>query len=133
MYNLGVPQARRNRKVLVVDDQEELRRLFALTLRRQYEVREACDVDQALAAIENDKPDALILDVMLPGTVNGFELCERIKRSSSLSDIHVIMVTARGQEQDIALGQAMGADAYFVKPFSPLALVNHLDHVLAPE
>ena len=133
MSELNAMQAVRKQKILVVDDHEELRRLIALTLRRHYVVSEACDAAQALAALAQDKPDGLILDVMMPGEINGFQLCERIKRTQGLEHIHVIMVTARGQEHDVAVGKAMGADAYFVKPFSPLALLRHLENAFGAE
>lgn len=123
-------QARRRRNILVVEDQQALRRLIVLTLRRRYEVREADDAEQALAAMAREAPDALILDVMMPGRMDGFQLCEHIKRTPRLRGIHVILVTARGQAQDLARGEAVGADAYFVKPFSPLALVSHLERAL---
>lgn len=122
-----------HKKLLVVDDQQELRRLIALTLHRRFIMDEACDAQEALAAIDAGRPDALILDAMMPGELDGFGLCERIKRSPELADIHVVLVTALGQEQDIARGQEAGADAYFVKPFSPLALLRHLESVLHPE
>lgn len=113
--------------VLVVEDNAELRRLIVLTLRREYRVSEAVDAEQALAAMAQELPDALILDVMMPGAMDGLALCDHIKRSPDMQGVHVIFVTARGQEHDIAFGMAMGADAYFVKPFSPLALIRHLD------
>lgn len=115
--------------ILVVEDNAELRRLIVLTLRREYRVSEASDAEQALAAMTRELPDAVILDVMMPGAMDGFALCDHIKRSPAMQAVHVILVTARGQEHDIAFGKAMGADAYFVKPFSPLALVRHLDDV----
>ena len=86
-----------HKKLLVVDDQQELRRLIALTLHRRFIVDEACDAQEALAAIEAGRPDALILDAMMPGELDGFRLCERIKRSPELADIHVVLVTALGQ------------------------------------
>ena len=67
---------------------------------------------------------------MMPGSMNGFQLCERIKRDSALAGIYVVLVTARGQVADQEFGRALGADAYFVKPFSPLALARHLTDAL---
>ncbi|MEX5748068.1 PleD family two-component system response regulator [Massilia sp. X63] len=113
--------------VLVVDDHVALRRLVGLALRRQYRVREAGDAAEALAAIAAERPDVIILDVMMPGETDGFALCRRIKALPGMQAVHIVMVTARGQQNDIALGSAAGADAYFVKPFSPLALLTHLD------
>ena len=117
----------RRSTILIVEDHAELRRMIVLTLRRQYGIVEASDAAQALAALAHQPFHAMILDVMMPGEMDGFQLCDHVKRSPSLRGTHVILVTARGQEHDIAFGRAMGADAYFVKPFSPLALVRHLD------
>jgi DNA-binding response OmpR family regulator len=69
---------------------------------------------------------------MMPGTINGFQLCERIKRDGTLAGIHVVLVTACGQVTDQELGRALGADAYFIKPFSPMALAQHLRAALLP-
>ncbi len=79
------------------------------------------------------RPQALILDIMMPGEMDGYQLCEKLKADRDLRAIHVVMVTARGQEADRQKGMAMGADAYFVKPFSPLALARHLEEALPAE
>lgn len=133
MFDLSMVQPSPAKKVLVVDDQAVLRRLISLTLHRRFDVREASDCAEAMTGITQDQPDAVILDVMMPGEMDGFELCRRIKHSPELNGIHVVLVTARGQESDIAHGKSAGADAYFVKPFSPLALISHLEHALGAE
>jgi CheY-like chemotaxis protein len=69
----------------------------------------------------------------MPGVLNGYQLCERIKQSPELSDIHVVLVTACGQVADQEFGRALGADAYFVKPFSPMALATHMRDALLKE
>jgi two-component system phosphate regulon response regulator PhoB len=119
------------KKILIVDDQADIRRLLRLTLPKHYEIFEAANASDAHELILRERPDAVVLDVMMPGEMDGYELCRKIKQERSLADIHVVLVTARGQEADRQLGSAAGADGYFVKPFSPLALVRHLELVLA--
>lgn len=118
------------KKVLIVDDQLEIRKLISLTLSRRYVLTEATDASEAYAQICDQRPDAVILDVMMPGAMNGYQLCEKLKKDPELSATHVVLVTARGQERDQASGRTAGADAYFVKPFSPLSLIRHLDQAL---
>lgn len=118
------------KKVLIVDDQPDIRRLLRLTLNEKFAVTEAVEADDAHALILLERPDAILLDVMMPGSMNGFQLCEKIKRDPDLSAIHVVLMTARTQVADQELGRAVGADEYFIKPFSPLAMMRHLSVVL---
>lgn len=120
-------------KILIVDDQPNIRTMIRLVLRDAFELREAADADEARILIAQDRPDGVVLDVMMPGTINGFQLCEKIKRDPALAGIHVVLVTARGQVADQELGHALGADAYFTKPFSPLALAAHLRQAISIE
>ena len=69
----------------------------------------------------------------MPGSMNGFQLCERIKKDSGLAKLQVVLVTACGQVEDQELGYALGADAYFVKPFSPMTLARHIHSALHPD
>lgn len=118
------------KKLLIVDDQSEIRKLLRLTLMRRYELYEAENADEAWQVITAVRPQAVILDVMMPGTMDGYELCRRIKSDPELSAIHVVLVTARGQATDRVRGTEAGADGYYVKPFSPLALTQHLEKAL---
>ena len=120
------------KKILIVDDQPNIRKMIRLALRDKFALEEAGDADAAYEQLMAERPDALVLDVMMPGSMNGFQLCELIKRAPSLASIHVVLVTACGQVLDQELGQELGADAYFVKPFSPLALARHLTNTLLP-
>lgn len=119
------------KKVLVVDDQINIRRVIRLALGADFQVLEAADADQAYACVVKERPAAVVLDVMMPGAMNGFQLCERIKQDPELASIHVVMVTACGQVSDQEYGRALGADAYIVKPFSPIALARHMKEALA--
>ncbi len=105
------------KKILVADDDPNVRFLITeLLARGHYEVSQAVDGDQALAAVRNARPDLVVLDVMMPG-IDGFEVCRRIKGDPSLSATKVIMVTAKTQGKDIATGLSAGADRYLTKPF----------------
>jgi CheY-like chemotaxis protein len=107
--------------VLVVDDQAEVRKLVCLALEfGDYEILEATGGAEALALIERHAPEVVILDIMMPGEIDGYEVCRRIKASGS--DAFVCLLSARGQKGDIERGREVGAHAYIVKPFSPLEL-----------
>jgi DNA-binding response OmpR family regulator len=118
--------------ILIVDDQPIIRKMIRLALRDHFALEEAGDADEAYERLMVKRPAALVLDVMMPGSMNGFQLCQRIKGDSALASVHVVLVTACGQVSDQELGQELGADAYFVKPFSPLALARHLTNALLP-
>lgn len=120
------------KKILIVDDHADIRQVLRLTLRSQFELEEAGTADAAYDCIKAEPPDGIVLDVMMPGSMNGFQLCELIKRDAGLAGIYVILVTACGQVADQELGRAIGADAYFIKPFSPMALARHLTDALQP-
>ncbi len=111
-------------KVLVVDDQEVLRRLVKLSLDGHgYEFSEATSGDEALEIIPKFEPDLVILDVMMPGNYSGYQVCEKIKNDIHTAHVKVILLTARGQRTDLAEGKRVQADGYMVKPFSPMDLV----------
>ncbi|MGB0966522.1 MAG: response regulator transcription factor [Litorivicinus sp.] len=113
------------KRVLVVDDQPELRKLITMTLQMgDYEVDEAEDATQGYEKVKSFRPDILLLDVMMPGEMDGYQLCEKLKSDSNYSNLSVVLLTARGQASDIEQGERAGADRYLVKPFSPLQLVQ---------
>lgn len=113
------------KKILIVDDQGELRMLVRMTLEfGDYELHEADDGVRALELVESINPDLVILDVMMPGELNGYQVCERIKQGKKSGATRVLMLTARGQKSDIETGESVGADNYLVKPFSPLELIE---------
>jgi CheY-like chemotaxis protein len=118
------------KRVLVVDDHSTIRKMIRLALNGRFAMDEAENADVAYLRIQADCPDGIVLDVMMPGSMNGFQLCERIKRDRALAPMHVVLITACGQIEDQEFGRAVGADAYFVKPFSPLALARHLGEAL---
>lgn len=119
------------KKILLVDDHADIRRLIRITLGKNYEVFEAEDGSTALELARQKKPDLVVLDVMMPGELNGFQVLDVLKSDPQLVNTRVIMVTARGQAQDYDDGMRRGADAYFIKPFSPLQLVASIKETLA--
>jgi two-component system phosphate regulon response regulator PhoB len=118
------------KKILIVDDQGELRTLVRMTLEfGDYELHEAEDGERAVNLSTSIKPDLVILDVMMPGEIDGFQACEALKKSDAPP--YVMLLTARGQKSDIEEGERVGADSYLVKPFSPLELIDKVKHALS--
>ena len=110
-------------RVLVVDDNEvNVKLLIAMLASEHYFVSTAADGFEALAKIAAEKPDIVLLDVMMPG-LDGFEACRRIKADPVMADIPVIMVTALSDADDLVRGFEVGADDFVTKPFNGLALM----------
>lgn len=120
------------KKILIVDDQPEIRELVDVTLRiGDYTILQAVSGDQALAVARAEHPDLILLDVMMPNSsIDGFEVCRQLKSDPLTQNINIVMLTARGQEADQELGQQVGADDYFTKPFSPLQLMKKIEELL---
>ena len=119
--------------VLIVEDEEDIRELVRYNLARErYEVSEAETGEEGLKLAARNKPDLILLDLMLPGK-DGMEICRELKRSEDTRSIPVIMMTARGEESDVVAGLEIGADDYVVKPFSPKVLVARVKTVLRRE
>jgi two-component system, OmpR family, phosphate regulon response regulator PhoB len=117
-------------KILIVDDQADLRKLIRLTLQpANFQVSEAITGQEALERAAEIVPDLVLLDVMMPGDLNGYGVCRALKARPQFARTKVILLTARGQEADLELGRVAGADDYLVKPFSPTQLLN-LVHTL---
>ncbi|MFO7585918.1 MAG: response regulator, partial [Anaerolineales bacterium] len=118
-------------KILVVEDDRVVADLIVFTLRRAgYEAVMANDAVSALRRWQEDQPGLILLDINLPGTPdlkNGFAICKRIRKES---DLPIILLTVRGDEDDIVNGLEAGADDYILKPFSPRQLVARIQAVL---
>ncbi len=114
------------KKILIVDDHADLRRLIRLTLEfEDYDIREASNGTVALRMAQEMQPDLVLLDVMMPGAINGLEVCRRLRADGGAgSGPRVIMLSACGQASDREEGLKAGADIYLVKPFSPLQLID---------
>lgn len=111
-------------RILVVDDQQDLRLLIRLSLRALGEVAQAASAESALALLHEKAPDLLILDVWLGEGISGLALCRQIKDDPRTAGVKIILLSACGQQSDIAAGMAAGADYYMVKPFSPEVLLE---------
>jgi len=112
-------------RILIVDDESDLRFLIRLALDPLgAEIRELEHALDALTEIRSFKPDLVILDIMLPGGIDGLQLCQAIKLDPLTAATKVFLLTAKGQVADIEAGERAGADRYIVKPFSPLALLE---------
>ena len=122
-----------NKKVLIADDERFIRILLEETLSRFSEagvqILSAKDGTEALQLAALEKPDLVILDIMMP-RVDGYEVCRRMREDLGLTDIHVIMLTARGQSADRLRGLQVGADEYLTKPFDPDHLVTRASEIL---
>ena len=109
--------------ILIVDDHSDIRRLLSITLGKEFQIIEAEDGASALEAIHHYHPKAVLLDVMMPGELDGLQVLDAIKADPATCDTLVAMITARGQSADHDEARKRGADAYFIKPFSPLQVV----------
>jgi CheY-like chemotaxis protein len=118
-----------SRRILIVEDHPTMREAMRLVLEREgFDIEEASDGDLALFAVRDDAPDLVLLDMSIPGT-SGPDVLAAIKGDPSTSDVRVIVVTATGEEGRAA-AMAGGADHYFTKPFSPIALLQAVEEVL---
>jgi two-component system phosphate regulon response regulator PhoB len=112
------------RRVLVADDDDGLRRLIWTTLGTEhFELLQAIDGEDALRIAREQHPELVLLDVNMP-KLDGFEVCRQLKTEPETSGIKVVILSARGADTDRARGREAGADDYFIKPFSPVQLLN---------
>lgn len=118
------------KRVLIVEDQPDIRKLIHMTLEFEaYEIHEACDGATGLRMARALRPDLMLLDVMMPGEMDGLQVCQAIKADPALKPIRVVLLTARGQARDREAGSQAGADEYLVKPFSPLQLIDTIERL----
>jgi CheY-like chemotaxis protein len=120
------------KKILIVDDQIEVRELVQVTLEiGDYQILTAENGQQAIEIAQAEHPDIILMDIMMPGSkVDGLEACRRLKKDPATGDITIVMLSAKGQESDLHAGKAAGADDYFSKPFSPIALIEKVEQVM---
>jgi CheY-like chemotaxis protein len=119
-------------RILIVEDHPTMREAMRLVLEGEgFDIDEASDGDQALAAVHDETPDLVLLDMSIPGA-SGSEVLAAVKSDPATSEVRVIVVTATGEEGRAAAMTA-GADHYFTKPFSPIALLQAVEEVLGPE
>ncbi len=120
-------------KILIVDDEPHLRMLIQQTLEdledEGVELLTATNGEEALETIRTEEPNLVFLDVMMPKK-NGFDVCDAVKNEFGLTHVHIVLLTAKGQEFDRLRGQQVGADLYMTKPFDPDALLAKAREVL---
>lgn len=116
-------------KILVCDDERHIVRLIQVNLEKQgYQVVTAYDGKEGLEKVKAEKPDLLVLDVMMP-YMDGFEVLKTLRREPETESLPVIMLTAKAQDKDVFEGYHYGADMYLTKPFNPMELVSFVKRI----
>jgi DNA-binding response OmpR family regulator len=125
-----------SKKLLIVDDEPHIRLLLEQTLEKleDYDVEliTATNGEEALEAILREKPNLVFLDVMMP-KMNGYDVCKKVKTELGMTDVYIIMLTAKGQEFDRSRGKDVGADIYMTKPFDPDEILEKSCEILGIE
>jgi two-component system, OmpR family, alkaline phosphatase synthesis response regulator PhoP len=117
-------------KILIVDDEKDIVKMIDYALKKEgYRTVSCYDGQDALDAARKERPDLVVLDLMLPG-IDGLDVCKQLKKSSDTAMIPIIMLTAKAQESDKVIGLELGADDYVTKPFSPRELVARIKAIL---
>lgn len=133
MNNNQLRLIKMNKKLLIVDDEAHIRMLIEQTLEELegegVELFFAENGQQALEMIKQERPDLVFLDVMMP-KMNGMEVCQMVKKQLGLTDVYIILLTAKGQEIDRQNGLDMGADRYMTKPFDPDEMLDIATEIL---
>jgi DNA-binding response OmpR family regulator len=113
-------------KILIVDDNQSLRNLLNTTFNiiSNCEIFNAQNGSEALNLIRKERPQIVFLDIMMPGDIDGYSVCEFVKSSNTFKDTFVVILTAKAQKGDMEYGISLGADKYLTKPFSPLNLIK---------
>lgn len=118
------------KRILLIEDEEDIAALIKLQAEISgYKMHVEVDGINGYRAVEREKPDLVIIDIMLPG-INGYDVCRKIKSNPDLKNIPVIILSAKGEELDVVLGLELGADDYVAKPFSPKILFSRIKAVL---
>jgi DNA-binding response OmpR family regulator len=118
------------RHVLIADDEPNIVISLEFLMKREgHRVSVARDGEAALEAIRRERPDLVLLDVMMPGK-SGFEICQAVRADEALAAVKILMLSAKGRDTDLAKGSALGADAYMTKPFSTRELADKVRELL---
>lgn len=121
------------RKILTCDDEKHIVRLIQVNLERQgYEVITAYNGAECLEKVASERPDLIVLDVMMP-EMTGFEVLEKLKSNPETHDLPVIMLTARAQDSDVLRGWQSGVECYLTKPFNPMELIAFVKRIFSME
>ena len=119
-------------RILIVEDQADICKLIRMTLEfGDFEIHEAHDGETGLNMARAVRPHVMLLDVMMPGELDGYQVCAKVKGDPHLSgQTKVVLLTARAQKEDMEQGRKAGSDAYLTKAFSPLKLLDLVDNML---
>jgi DNA-binding response OmpR family regulator len=118
------------KKILVVDDEPDIQKILKFRLEENhYEVITAPDGKSCLKKAVEEKPDLIILDILMP-RLNGFEVSQRLKKDSKTKDIPIVMLTALAQEKDLSRGLEAGASCFITKPFNPVDLISEIEQAI---
>jgi putative two-component system response regulator len=128
-------RARQERKILVVDDDAATCHLAGASIRHalgeSYRVSYARNGKKALEAVQRERPDLILLDVMMP-VMDGFEACRQLKSMPGADSIPILFLTALGDDENVEKGLALGGDGYVVKPFNAVTLAAQITELLGP-
>jgi len=117
-------------KIVVVEDEPDILEVLSYNLKREgFKVKSALDGSRGLELIQQQLPDLVLLDLMLPG-MDGLQICQQLKQQASTQNIPIIIVTAKGEESDVVLCLGVGADDYIAKPYSPKELIARVKAVI---
>lgn len=119
-------------QILIVDDQPEIRRLLSITLGKSYDILETGNGVTALELARQHRPAVMLLDIMMPGGLNGFQVLDAVRTDAHLKDTLIAVISARGGHADFDDADSLGADAYFVKPFSPTQVATWIREHIQP-
>jgi DNA-binding response OmpR family regulator len=118
-------------RILIIEDQPEIRRLIKWALEfDEHEIQEAMNGETGLGLIRIWRPDLVLLDVMMPGDIDGLAVCRQIRADPDYAAMPIILLSARAQASDRRAGELAGADAYMIKPFSPIELTDLITSLL---
>jgi len=117
-------------KILVVEDDKDIVEVIKYNLTKEgYQVTSALSAETATKILDENLPDLILLDLMLPG-MDGLQFCRIVKNKTDLHSIPIIILTARSEDTDIVVGLELGADDYIIKPFSPRVLIARIRNIL---
>ncbi len=120
-----------DKKILVVDDEPNVVRTLTFVLKKEgYDVSSAVNGEEAIAKVRESKPSLMFLDIMMPKK-DGYEVCRELKNDLNLRDIHIVMLSAKGQEADKEMALNAGANEFMTKPFSPIGVIGRVKELLA--
>ena len=119
------------KKILIADDQKEIRELIEVSLRKKgFHIIQVKNAKEAVDSVKKEKPDLVIMDIMMPGKIDGLDATRTLKSDPQTQDVKIIILTVKGQNADKEKGLKAGADEYCTKPFKPQEILNLVKKIL---